>query len=348
MPDLEKILIVRFSSLGDVILASPLFRRLRSACPNARIDVLVKSDYSDAVLFNPHLSSVITLKTSERTELREIKKNIRKTGYDLIIDIHNSLRSRYIRWGSGAVHTVVVNKRAVRRFLLVTFGWNFYGDIVPVAERYCEGVRKYGVSDDGGGLEIFLPEETRSTVASVMEKYRTERYDTVFGIGPAARHSTKRWPVERFVELSVNLAKKRRCRIFLFGGREDNDFCGDMAQMVNSYAGYSAAENFAGRLNFLETAAALDYCHAVITNDSALMHMAAARGKWVVGIFGSTVKEFGFFPYRAKSVIVERNDVRCRPCSHIGLEKCPKKHFRCMKEITAADVMNAVDEVLKN
>jgi heptosyltransferase-2 len=96
----------------------------------------------------------------------------------------------------------------------------------------------------------------------------------------------------------------------------------------------------------LETAAALDYCNVVVSNDSALMHIAAARKRSIVAIFGSTVKEFGFFPYRTRHIVVERTDVRCRPCSHIGLDHCPKKHFRCMKEITAPDVMNALEEAL--
>ncbi len=346
MPGLEKILIIRFSSLGDIILASPLIRILRTAHPSAQIDFLVKAEYADAVRFNPHISSVITLKTSDRQELRSLKKYIRQTGYDLIIDIHNSLRSRYLRWGAGAVHTSVVKKRVVKRFFFVSLGWNFYRKNVLVADRYCETVRKYGVSDDGEGLEIFFPEETRSAIASVMERFKPEKYDIIVGVGPTARHSTKRWLPERFVELGVALAKHHHCRIFLFGSNEENDFCGDIAQMINAHTGHGIAENFAGKLTLFETAAALDYCNVVVSNDSALMHIAAARKRSIVAIFGSTVKEFGFFPYRTRHIVVERNDVRCRPCSHIGLDHCPKKHFRCMKEIAVADVMNALEEAL--
>jgi lipopolysaccharide heptosyltransferase II len=346
MPNLQKILVIRFSSLGDVILSSPLIRNLRAAYPSARIDFLVKTEYADTVQFNPHISSVITLKTSDGQELRSLKKYIRQTGYDIIIDIHNSLRSRYIRLGAGALHTTVVKKRAIKRFFLVKFGWNFYHKVIPVADRYMETVRKFGVSDDGGGLEIFFPEETRHAISTIMERYKPEKYEIVVGMGPAARHGTKRWLPERFVELGVALAKRYRCKIFLYGSREETDFCGDMSQMMNTRSGYTVAENFAGKLNLLETAAALDYCHVMISNDSALMHMAAARKKNTVAIFGSTVKELGFVPYRTRSIIVERNDVHCRPCSHIGLAECPKKHFRCMKDISASDVMSAVEEIL--
>jgi lipopolysaccharide heptosyltransferase II len=346
MPGIEKILIIRFSSLGDIILASPLIRIIRAAHPSAKIDFLVKMEFADAVRFNPHISSVISLKTSDWQELRLLKKNIRQTGYDLIIDLHNSLRSRYIRWGTGAVHTAVVRKNVIKRFFLVTLGWNFYRKNISVAERYCKTVRKYGPSDDGEGLEIFFPEETASAVSSVIERFKPEKYEVVVGLAPTAKHGTKRWLPERFVELGVDLAKRYHCRIFLFGSKEENDFCGDMVQMINAHAGHAIAENFAGKLTLLETAAALDYCHVVVSNDSALMHMAAARKRNIVALFGSTVKELGFFPYRTRNIVVEKTDVHCRPCSHIGLKECPKKHFRCMKDIPAGDVMKAIEEIL--
>lgn len=347
MSDLKKILIIRFSSLGDVILASPLIRTLRAAYPNAQIDFLVKSQYADVLRFNPHLNSVITLKSSDRKELFFLKKMIRHTGYDLIIDIHNSLRSRWIRWGAGAVQVKVVRKRIFKRLLYVLFGLNFYGNATSVAERYIETVRKFGVRDDGSGLEIFVPDETKSTVNAIIGKFKPDQFEIIFGFGPAARHYTKRWLPERFVELGVELSKHYRCKIFIFGGKEDTDYCSDIAQMINAHAGYSCAENFAGKLTLIETSAALDFCSLIVSNDTALMHLAAARRKKIVAIFGSSVKEFGFSPFRTSSIVLERNDVRCRPCSHIGRDRCPKKHFRCMKEIQVKDVVNAVEELLQ-
>ncbi|MDI6767512.1 MAG: lipopolysaccharide heptosyltransferase II [Bacteroidota bacterium] len=347
MKAFNKILIIRFSSLGDIILASPLIRNVRTTYPNAEIDFLVKSEYADVVKFNPHLSNVIELKTNEKEELRWLKEEIRRRRYDLIIDIHNSLRSRYLRLFTGGRFITSVNKRVIRRFLLVNFKWNIYHNTLSTAERYLETVKRYGVNDDGNGSEIFLPKDTITTTKSIMERFKLEKYDIVLGIAPTARHFTKRWLPERFVEFGVEFSKQYLSKMFIFGTKEEHDYCEDIAQMMNTRAGTNVAENLAGKLTFLETAAALDYCKIVVTNDSGLMHLAGARKKKVVAIFGSTVKEFGFFPHRTEHIVVEKQNVTCRPCSHIGLASCPKKHFRCMKDISVDDLFDAVNQMVR-
>lgn len=346
MRNLQKILIIRFSSLGDVILVSPLIRILRNTYPNTQIDFLVKSEYVDTVKFNPHLSNVIELKTNEKEELRWLKEEIRRCRYDLIIDIHNSLRSRYLRWFSRARFTTSVNKRVVARFLLVNLKWNIYKNLFSVDQRYLETVKRYGVNDDGNGLEIYLPKDTITTTKAMMERFKLEKYDVVLGIAPTARHFTKRWLPERFVEFGVEFSKQYQSKMFIFGSKDERDYCEDIAQMINTRVGTSTAENLSGKLTLLETAAALDYCYVVVTNDSGLMHLAAARKKKIVAIFGSTVKEFGFIPYRTDHIIVEQSNLPCRPCSHIGLATCPKKHFRCMKNISVEDVFDAVKQMV--
>ena len=162
---------------------------------------------------------------------------------------------------------------------------------------------------------------------------------------PTAKHFTKRWLPERFVELGIKLAKQHRSKIFIFGSKSDSDYCGDIAQMINAELGSSAAESVAGMFSLLETAAALDYCGVVVSNDTGIMHIASARKKNLVAIFGSTVREFGFFPYRTKSIVVENEELSCRPCSHIGLDKCPEGHFKCMKGISAERVLSAISKL---
>ena len=345
MRDLKKILIIRFSSIGDIVLASPLVRVLRKTYPNAQIDFLVKKEYAELVQFNPHLTSIIVLTSSEKEELKAFRDSIRASRYDLIIDLHNSLRSRYLRWFSGARYIRVVDKRVVARFLLVNFKWNFYRGVLSVPDRYLETVKHIGVRDDGKGLEIFIPEETTMAVGAIRSKYKLEHFDTTLGIAPMAKHSTKRWLPERFVEFGVRSAEDHRTKILIFGSREESDACGDIAQMINAEVGSSVAESLAGRLSLLETAAALDYCDLVVSNDTGIMHLAAARKKNVVAIFGSTVREFGFYPYGTESIVVEREGLSCRPCSHIGREECPKGHFRCMKDILVDDVIQAAKKL---
>ena len=337
---------MRLSSFGDIVLSSPLIRVLRSLYPEALIDFLVKSEFAELVKFNPHLSAVYELKTSDMSELRSLKSRIRQERYDVILDIHNSLRSRYLRIFSRSSRTGVINKRAVARFILVNLKRNFYKRTVPVPVRYIETAACLGAADDGQGLEIFLPDDTLTMVRSMMTKYGLGQYGHVVGIAPAARHFTKRWPQDRFVDLGVLLARTRSVKLLLFGGREDADHCGDIAQMINAELKSNAAESLAGKLSLLETAAALDECSVVVTNDTGIMHLAAARKRRIVAIFGSTVKEFGFFPYGTENAVLETKGLYCRPCSHIGLDRCPEGHFRCMGDIQSADVLGAVEGML--
>ena len=148
------------------------------------------------------------------------------------------------------------------------------------------------------------------------------------------------------MDLGARCSKSFRAKILVFGGRADRDSCGDIAQMINARTGSPAAESFAGRLALLETAAAMDYCTLVVSNDTGLMHLAAARKRKVLAIFGSTVKEFGFFPYGTESHVVETPGLPCRPCSTIGLPKCPEGHFRCMKDIQADMLFAAAQQLL--
>jgi lipopolysaccharide heptosyltransferase II len=347
MRALNKILIIRFSSIGDIVLASSLIRALRMSYPDALIDFLVKSEYAELVRFNPHLSSVITLRTSKMEELTDLRRRIGSERYDAIFDIHNSLRSRFLRLFSGAKHVSVVNKRVLPRFVLVKFKRNLYNEVLSVANRYLETAAMYGVHDDGKGLEIFIPDDTASAVLAIMGKYNLTRYERVVGFAPAAKHYTKRWLPERFVELGIKLAKQERAKILVFGGKNDSDFCGDIAQLINSDLDSSAAESLAGKFSLLEIAAALDYCHVVVSNDTGVMHLAAARKRNVVAIFGSTVREFGFFPYKTKNLVIEQEGLPCRPCSHIGLAQCPKGHFKCMRDINVDRVLSATRELFE-
>ena len=348
MQQFDKILIIRFSSIGDIVLASPLIRVLRAAYPKAQIDFLVKSEYTELVRFSHHLSTVIELRTSDREELQTLKKRIRNERYDVIFDIHNSLRSRYLRMFSRAARVSVIDKRVLARFFLVKSKWNFYDRIVSVADRYLETAQKFGITDDGKGLEIFIPDETLFSVSSTIGKFKLERYNTVLGLAPTSKHFTKRWQSERFVELGVKFAKEQHAKIFIFGGKSDAEYCGDMAQMINAAAGATAAESFAGKFSLLETVAALEFCDVVVSNDTGVMHLAAAKQRKVVAVFGSTVGELGFFPYGTETIVVEKKTLECRPCSHIGLANCPEGHFKCMKEITVDEVMHAATTLIKH
>jgi heptosyltransferase-2 len=208
-------------------------------------------------------------------------------------------------------------------------------------------MKEYGIANDGKGLELYIPDEVRFGVTGAVAKLKLHEYEKVFGICPAAKHETKCWPQERFVELGITIAQRWKAKILLFGGPEDRGLCSKIADAINTATGKTYAENLSGKYSLLETATVMEYCDVLVSNDTGLMHIAAAMKRKLVALFGSTVKELGFFPVGTESVVLERNDLLCRPCSHIGRSSCPEKHFRCMKDISVGNVVQAFSKMLE-
>jgi len=304
---------------------------------------MVRKEYSELIRSNPNLDHIFEFDAQRGfQELRRFKEIVRREKYDLIIDIHNSLRSRYIRSFSGAKNVVVINKRIVARTMLVRLKKNYYHDIVSVADRYIEPVRVYEIENDAQGLEIFIPDETIRKISGIMSPLKLHLYGKVVGFCPSAKHATKRWPEERFIVTGIRLGHELKAKILLFGGKDDAVLCSTIVNGINKESENSCAIEYSNQFSLIETAAAMQFCDVIVTNDSGLMHIAAAMKKKVVAIFGSTVCEFGFFPVGTENVILERKGLYCRPCSHIGRSNCPEGHFRCMNEIQVGDVIDSI------
>lgn len=345
----NKTLVIRFSSIGDIVLASSLIRVLRQKFQSSQIDFIVRKEYAELVRHNPHLNFTYEFDAREGMNgLRRLAKRIRSEKYDLIIDIHNSLRSRYLRIMSGARNIVVIDKRVFARTMLVRWKKNIYKDVVSVADRYVETVNSYGIQNDGKGLEIFIPDEIVFKISGLMSTLNLHAYNKIFGLCPSAKHETKRWPAERFIQTGIQLVRDWNAKIFIFGGPDDTLLCSSIAREINRSTGNEHAIEFTQRLSLLETAHAMQYCDVVLTNDTGLMHIAAAMKRNVVALFGSTVEEFGFFPVGTKHCILERKNLPCRPCSHIGLDSCPEQHFRCMREIQVEEVLASIRNLVAN
>jgi heptosyltransferase-2 len=340
----SNILIIRFSSIGDIVLASPVIRFLREQFPGARIDFLTKRKYAELVRWNGALTDVI-LFDDETDDLRAMRGRIRDTRYDLIVDLHNSLRSIYLRTFNGARKVKVFRKHAMKRFLLVRFRKNLFRSVRSVVGRYADTVRMYG--DPDLRTDFPLPDDLVRTATGLVHSGKISPNDRIVGFAPTAMHFTKRWPMDRFVRLGIALAAAEKVKIAIFGSQEEAEYCSDIAHLINSGASAHCAESFAGKLSLSETAAAAGLCSLVVSNDTGLMHIAEARGVPVVAVFGSSVREFGFAPLGARSVRVETPGLECRPCSHVGRAGCPKDHFRCMNDITADRVLPEVVRILK-
>lgn len=297
---------------------------------------MTRADFVPLLEHSPRIDRVLPVERDWGfRDLLRMKSDLlreNKGEYDIVFDIHNSLRSRYIRFAMGR-EVAVLKKPTFAKWMLVHRKVNRLHPVIPIPLRYLEVGRAFGLEDDGQGLELFTGEMLPPIV-------HDPTLPTI-AFAPGARHATKRWPTERFAELGRGLREHRLCRIILLGSAEERKLCED----VRNGIGGENVVNLAGALTWTETAATIDLCEAVVTNDSAVTHIAAARRRPVVTIFGATVQEFGFAPFRTPSRVVENEGLYCRPCTTIGRADCPEKHFRCMLDIPAEEVLQAVDEL---
>ncbi len=306
------------SSIGDIVLATPLIRCLRNKYPSAQIDFLVKKKYSEILSANPYISNLLLFENN----IFESAKKIKKEKYDFILDIHNNFRTFLLTLFSGA-KIIRYNNYLFKRFLLTEFGLNFYKEKVPVFLRYLKTAEPLGILNDNKGLDFFIDKEIDGQSAYLSKN--------CIGICPVAVWKTKRWPKENFVDLAKRILEKQDCEILIFGGKNDFDYCENIKSRISP-----KAKNLCG-LSLKETAVAIRKCKYLLTNDTGLMHIAEALKVPVVAFFGPTDKEFGFYPQSEKSKIISKNYF-CKPCSTKGSGKCPVGDFRCMKDITVGEV----------
>ena len=342
MEDIQyKTLILRFSSIGDIVLSSLLVRTLRKRLPTCRIDFVVKSEFAELIAHNPHISRVIPFPAQGTFgDLVALRRSIKPSSYDLVIDIHDSLRSRFLSWGARQV--VRINKRKLARFVLVHFKRNVYDlfkGAPSVALRYLEPLRQWQLQDDGQGLDLFLPPAAHDAAERALTDAGIPPTLPLIGVCPSAHHATKMWLAERFAEVAARISGDQHAGIVLLGAESERARCAEIASAVRSANPAITIANLAGRTSLLETAAVMDRCLLVLTNDTGLMHIAAARKRKVVAVFGSTVRQFGFFPFGTTAAVVEHPSLACRPCTHIGRSTCPEGHFRCMNDIPSSQVL---------
>lgn len=325
---LNRILIIRLSSLGDILLTTPFVRAIKTQFPHIKIDMLIREEYADVIKLNPYISNKFLFKKNGKSN-NALLEQLRSNNYELIIDLQNNLRSKKVV-SSLKIKSVKFDKRSFDKFLLVNFKINKLKEAPQIPVRYSKTIQNLKL--DNQGLDLFTD---KSANAELNGK------NNLIGFCPGARHFTKRWPKEYFIELGNKLTQDGYT-IVLFGGKIDKEICTELVDKI------SGAINLSNSDELLQTAADMKLCKAVVCNDSGLMHTASAVGTKVITIFGSTVKEFGFTPYNCSNLILENNSLTCRPCSHIGRSDCPKKHFDCMKSINPDFVFAKVKTFLVN
>ncbi|MGA2295927.1 MAG: glycosyltransferase family 9 protein [FCB group bacterium] len=330
--------------MGDVILTTAFLRILRHSYPQSDIDFLVSSKFKEILENNPNINNLIEYdKSKSILEILKYKQFIKNKNnfkkYDIVIDLQNNLRSFIFSLGLG-IKKYRLNKQRLNKLSLVFLKKPLKSLISNIPEIYINSVPKLGLKDDSKGLEFWFPED-KINKSYPGETTNSPNADNLkIAIAPGAHHYTKRWFSSRFSELINQIIEKYNAEIYLIGGVDDKPITDQIKSELNF-----EINDFSNSSSILKTAGIISQCNLLITNDTGVMHIAAARNVPVIAIFGSSVKDFGFTPYRVPNTIVEK-EVPCRPCSHIGRSKCPKKHFNCMMKIQVEDVLSAVTDML--
>ncbi len=321
-----KILVIRFSSIGDIVLTTPVIRCLKNQIDNVEIHVLTKKKFSSLYKTNPYINKVYEYDDSLKKNIEELKLE----NYDYIVDLQKNKRSLRVTRALHKPHSSFP-KLNFKKFLLTTFKINLMTDI-HIVDRYFKAVEKLGVKNDYQGLDFFISEKNDYPLSELPENFQKGYHAFVIG----GTYKTKILPAVKIVEIIQELNEP----VILLGGPDDVE----RAEEIISAVSYQlSAISLVGKINLEQSASIVKKAKSVLTNDTGLMHIAAAFHKNIVSVWGNTVPELGMYPYlpneKEKCHIVECKDVKCRPCSKLGFKECPRKHFNCMIKIDCDTVV---------
>ncbi len=329
-----KILIIRFSSIGDIVLTTPLVRCLYQQKPGVEIHYLTKKAFAPILTANPYLHQLHLLDDNIQNTIDDLKK----IDFDFVVDLHKNFRSKKV--------IAALKKQSANFSKLNTQKWiytNLKINTLPdksIVERYFEALKPLNIHNDGQGLDYFIPEGEKIKNDDIPMSHWAGYIGFVIG----GSFETKKLPAEKWKELCT----LSPIPIVLLGGPEDKEM-GDEIALLDPVKIY----NSCGKFSINESADLVQLAKIIVSNDTGLMHVAAAFKKPIISLWGNTTPEMGMFPYfgynNLKSnvapnlLIVENKNLSCRPCSKIGYDTCPKKHFNCMNQL----LFNEVDSFFK-
>lgn len=327
-----KILLLRFSSIGDIVLTTPLLRCLHQQLPEVQIHYLTRTSYVSLLAPNPHIHKLWHFKK----DIHEVMGELRKENFDFIADLHCNWRSYRLRLALQRPSSGFP-KLNLKKWTLVNTKINLLPEI-HVVDRYFKAVSRLGIVNDQQGAEIFIPDTEKLNLGSLPAEFQQGFIAMAIG----ARHYTKQIPES----LAINLIRHLPLPVILLGGPEDQAKAEIIVQQSQGRA-FSAC----GKFSLLQSASALSLAKLVITADTGLMHIAAALRKKIVVVWGNTVPEFGMGPYLpSPPLTVYHSEVKglsCRPCSKLGHDRCPRGHFRCMMDQQPDLILQKTLEMLK-
>ncbi|MDQ3277747.1 MAG: glycosyltransferase family 9 protein [Bacteroidota bacterium] len=332
-----KFLVIRFSSIGDIVLTTPVVRCLKKQVPDAVIHYLIKPQFKVVMEPNPYIDKFHVLQHDWDVMINELKGE----GFDFIIDLHHNLRTLRVK-KALKIPAYSFNKLNIEKIIFVKLKWNVMPK-VHIIDRYLETVAPFGVKNDGEGMDYFIPEEQRVPLTDIPASHHAGFISIVIG----ASFYTKKLPVYKLQEL----CKKINHPIILLGAKEEREE-GEAIASVDPVKVYNAC----GKFSLHESADLVRQSKVVIAHDTGLMHIAAALKKQVVAIWGSTTPSFGMVPYYGKNFLqrvpppsddVQVHKLWCRPCTKIGRHRCPQGHFKCMKNISIDEIVEKVEKRLR-
>ena len=325
MKHLKKILIIRFSSIGDIVLTSALVRCVKQQVREAEVHFLTKKQNAPILEANPYIDKIWLYDHN----FKELIPQLKSQGFDFIADLHGNYRSGFVKSQLGT-ESATFPKLNLEKWLSVNLKMNILPDI-HIVDRYFKAIEPLDVRNDGEGLDYFIPSGDEVDISGLPSLHRNGFIAIVIG----GKHNTKIFPPDKVVEVCKALSMP----IILLGGDEDRE----RGEQIAGQTG-DLVFNGCGRYNLNQSASLIRQARAVLTNDTGLMHIAAAFRKPVVSVWGNTIPAFGMYPYmpeqfKTNSLIAQVESLSCRPCSKIGFRKCPKQHFKCMNQIETGPIV---------
>ena len=325
-----KILIIRFSSIGDIVLTSPVVRCLKNQLDNAEIHFLTKSKHADLVEANPYIDKIHLYESN----LQDVIPQLQEEKFDYIVDLHHNIRTQVVKSNLKA-KSFSLNKINIRKWLLVTLKMNVVPE-VHIVDRLLMTVSALGIKNDYQGLDFFIPENEEYDIEKLPEEFR----QSYVAIALSGTYLTKRLPSEKHLEYMSLIDVP----YILIGGKAERQIAEDITEKSTG-----KVLNLCNRLSINESASIVKNAQLVITNDTGLMHIAAAFKKKILSLWGSTTPNLGMYPYlpHPDSKMQQVSGLRCQPCTKIGKHQCPKTHFKCMLQQDSKSIAEWIQQNFK-
>lgn len=334
------VLIIQTAFIGDVVLTTPLIRAAKSGLSAVRLIVLVRPSTADLLHHNPYIDEIIPYDKQGRergvSRLMALARRVRDHHFDIALIPHRSIRSALIARLARIPCRIGFDTSAGRWFLTRRVPYRRVHEV----ERNLDLLRPWEITEISYPPELFPDEGDRTFADEFLHGHGAESSGLLIGLNPGSVWPTKRWLPERFADVARRAEQALGARVILFGGQEDVLLCRQIAAQAGG--GPLVAT---GQATLLQSAALVSRCDVLVSNDSAMAHIAAAMGTRVIDIFGPTVPAFGFAPYGAEHRIIERM-LSCRPCSRHGGKRCPIGTHECMRSISADAVFKTVQELV--